>query len=70
MSPGRDVTVVPATVDNIRNGLAIDLEIGGNLPAEVRYSDNNKTATWLSCVGGYRDCGEEDETQKESADAP
>jgi len=39
--------IVPATLDNIRNGLGIDLKIGGNVPAEVRYSDNNEAATRL-----------------------
>ena len=48
MPPGRDAVVVPATLDNVRNGLAIDLQVGGNVPAEVRHSDHNETATWLS----------------------
>jgi len=29
--PGGDTMVVPAPLHNIRNGLAIDLEIGGNV---------------------------------------
>jgi hypothetical protein len=40
--------VVPATLDNVPNGLAIDLQIGGKVPAEVRYSDDNETAAWMS----------------------
>ena len=48
MPPGWDAVVVPATLDNVRNGLAIDLKVGGKVPAEVRYSDHNETATWLS----------------------
>jgi hypothetical protein len=48
MAPGRDAVVVPATLDNVRNGLAIDLKVGRKIPAEVRYSDHNETATWLS----------------------
>jgi hypothetical protein len=36
MGTSRDAVVVPATLDNVRNGLAIDLQIGGNIPAEVR----------------------------------
>ena len=59
--------VVPATLDNVRNGLAIDLKIGGNVPAEVCHSDHNETATWLSGGVGYRNCREEDENQKKSA---
>lgn len=46
---------VPAALYNIGNGLAIDLEIGGDVRAEVRYSDHNETATWLGRVGGNRD---------------
>ena len=67
MPPSRDAVVVPATLDNVRNGLAIDLKVGGKIPAEVRYSDHNETATWLSGGVGYRDCREEDENQKKSA---
>ena len=59
--------VVPATLDNVRNGLAIDLQVGGKVPTEVRHSDHNETATWLSGGVGYRDCREEDENQKKSA---
>jgi hypothetical protein len=49
MPPGRDAVIVPATLDNVPNGLAIDLQVGGKIPAEVRHSDDNKTATWISC---------------------
>jgi hypothetical protein len=48
MSPCRDVVVVPATLNNVPDGLAIDLKIGGKVPAEVCYSDHNETATWMS----------------------
>ena len=37
--------VVTAALDDIGSGLAIDLEIGSNVRPEVRYSDNNETAT-------------------------
>jgi len=68
MRTSRDAVVVPATLDNVPNGLAIDLQIGGKVPAEVRHSDHNETATWLSRGVGYRDCRKEDENQKKSAD--
>jgi len=48
MPPGWDAAVVPASLDNVRNGLTIDLKAGRTIPAEVRYSDHNETATWLS----------------------
>src|SRR6476620_10966179 len=68
MPPGRDAVVVPATLDNVRNGSAIDLQVGGNVPAEIRHPDHNETAAFLSCGVGYRDCREEDENQKKSAE--
>ena len=55
MPPGLDAVIVAATLDNVRNGLAIDLQVGGQVPAEVRHSDRNETATWLSRGVGYRD---------------
>ena len=58
MPPGRDAVVVPATLDNVRNGLVIDLKVGGKVPAEVRHSDHNETATWLSRGVGCLDCRE------------
>ena len=47
--PGcRDEVVVAATLDDIRHGSSIDLEVDRKVPAEVRHSDDNETATWLS----------------------
>jgi hypothetical protein len=51
-----------------RDCLATDLDIGGNVPAEVRHSDHNETATGFSRGVGNRDCREDDENQKKSAD--
>jgi hypothetical protein len=59
--------VVSATLDNVGNGLAVDLQVGGKVPAEVRHSDHNEMATCLSRGVDYRDCKEEDENQKKSA---
>jgi hypothetical protein len=50
MPPSRDAVVVPATLDNVRNSLAIDLQVGGKVPAEVRHSDHNETATGLAAA--------------------
>jgi len=60
--------IVSATLDNVRDGLAVDLQVGGKVPAEVRHSDNDETAIWLSSGVGYRGCREEDENQNKSAD--
>jgi hypothetical protein len=58
--------VVPATLDNVRNGLAIDFQVGREIPAEVRHSDDNETAT--SRGVSSLDSREEDDNQKKSAD--
>jgi protein-L-isoaspartate O-methyltransferase len=68
MRPCRDVVVVPATLDNVPGALTVDLKIGGKVPAEVRHSDHNETATWMSRGIGWRDCREEDRNQKKSAE--
>jgi len=44
MSPSRDPVIVPAPLDDVRDRSAIDLQVGGNVPAEVRHSDHNETA--------------------------
>jgi hypothetical protein len=44
--------------------LAIDLKVRRKVPAEVRYSDHNETATWLSRGVGQGDCREEDENEQ------
>ena len=61
--------VITATLDNVRHGSAIDLKIGGKVPAEIRRSDHNQTATRLSRSVAKRNSGEEDKNQKKSADA-
>lgn len=52
--------IVSAPLDNVRNGLAIDLKVGGKVPTEVRNPDHNETAIRLSRVG-YGEGREEDE---------
>ena len=48
MRPCRDVVIVTATLNNVPDGLAIDLQVAGKIPAEVRYSDDNETAARVS----------------------
>ena len=67
MPPGRDAVVVPATLDNVRNGLAIDLQVGGKVPAEVRHSDHNETASRFSGVS-LPGLQRKSENQKKSSD--
>ena len=69
MAPGRDAVIVPATLDNVRNRLTIDLQINSNIPPEVRRSDHNEAATWFSRGAGYRDSRKDDKNQKKSAAA-
>ena len=61
--------IVAPTLDNVSNGSAIYLQVGGKVPAEIRGSDHNQTATWLSRRADKRNSGEEDQNQKKSADA-
>jgi hypothetical protein len=69
MPASRDQTVIAATLDNISHGSAINLQIGGNVPAEVRRSDHNQTTTRLTRSFVKREPGEEDKNQEKSADA-
>ena len=69
MSAGWDQMIVAPTLDNVSNGSAIYLQVGGKVPAEIRRSDHNQTATWLSRSFDKRNSGEEDQNQKKSADA-
>ena len=69
MSAGWDQMIVAPTLDNVSNGSAIYLQVGGKVPAEIRGSDHNQTATWLSRSVAKRNSGEEDQNQKKSADA-
>jgi hypothetical protein len=48
MPARRDELVVAATLDNVHHGSAIDLQIGGKVPAEVGGSDDNKTTAGLT----------------------
>jgi len=68
MPAGRDTVVVPATLDNVRNGSAIDLEIGGKVPAEVRRPDHNQTTTRVSRSLARRKSGDENKNKNKSAD--
>jgi hypothetical protein len=46
---------------------AIDLKVGGKVPAEVRHSDHNETAGRLTRSCAKRDSGDEDKNQNRSA---
>jgi hypothetical protein len=69
MSAGWDQMIVAAPLDDISNGSAIYLQVGGKVPAEIRRSDHNQTATRLSRSVAERNSGEKDKNQKKSADA-
>jgi hypothetical protein len=68
MTARGDEAVVSATLNNSRDRSAIDPKIETNVPSEIRRSDDNETATWLSRSVGNGDCREEDENKKKSAD--
>jgi hypothetical protein len=56
-------------LDNVSDGLAVYLQVGRKVPAEIRRSDHNQTATRLSRSVAKRNSGEKDHNQKKSADA-
>ena len=60
--------VIAAVLDNVRNGFAIDLQIGGEVPAEIRDPDHNETATLGTGGVGCRDRKEKDKNQNKFAD--
>jgi len=68
-SAGWDQMIVAATLDNISNGSAIYLQVGRKVPAEIRRSHHNQTATRLNRSFAKRTSGEKDKNQKKSADA-
>jgi hypothetical protein len=69
MPPSRNGVVVAATLNNVCNGLAINLETGSKVPAEVRYSDYNQTSARLTRSLAKRESREEDKNKKKSAEA-
>ena len=66
--PCRDGMIVFATLDDVRDRSAIDLEISDHVPTEIGHSDHNQTASTRSGGVGDRDCREENENQNKSAD--
>ena len=59
---------VAATLNNVSDGSAIDFQVGGNVPAEIRRSDDNETATRLSRGVANRKCNKERNSKKKSAE--
>ncbi len=64
----RDEVIVAATLDNIRHGSPIDLQIGGKVPAEVSGPDDNQTTTRLMRGVAMRDHTKEGKNEKQSAE--
>ena len=68
MSAGRNPVVVPAILKNVGDGSAIDFQVGRNIPAEIRRSDDKETATRLSGGVANRKCSKERNSEKKSAE--
>jgi hypothetical protein len=68
MPARRDEVIVAATLDNVRHGSAIDLQIRRNVPAEIGGSDDNQTTTRLTRGVAMRDRREEDNGEKQSTE--
>jgi hypothetical protein len=60
--------VVAAPLDNVRGGLAIDLEIGDKVPTEVCCSDYNETSGRLTRSFARRNSGDEDKNKNTFTD--
>jgi hypothetical protein len=64
MTPRGQETVVAATLDNVRDGSAVDLKMEGQIPPKVRGPQNNKTPTRLG-GGSDRRYANKNENEKE-----
>jgi hypothetical protein len=67
-SRGNGMIISPA-LNNVRHRPTIDLEIGGDIPAEVRDSDDHEPPAWAGSSTACRDCRKNDKNQKTSGDA-
>ena len=57
--------IIAPTLDTVRNGLPIDLEVCREIPSKVRHPNDDQTTPLVSRSGvAYRGCREEDENEK------
>jgi hypothetical protein len=75
MLPGWQPCVIAATLDNVRNGPAVNLKIESQIPSEVRRSENEQIPTRSSAPmssrssdsGSNRNRADETKNQEEPA---
>jgi hypothetical protein len=61
MTPRRDQVIVAATLDDVRDGSAIYLEMDSYVPSEICCPQNNKAASRLSNSTSRRESANRDE---------
>jgi hypothetical protein len=68
MLPGWQPCVIVATLDNVRNGPAVDVKFESQIPSEVRRSENDQMPAGLSGGAAHRHRRNKDENEQESAE--
>jgi len=66
MAPWRHKVIVAASLHDVGNGSAIDLEIENYVPSKGRTPQNDETPTCLSGGISDRGCANKNKNQKES----
>jgi hypothetical protein len=66
MTPRRHKVIVAASLHNVGDRSAIDLQIENYIPSKVRTPQNDKTATRVSGGSSDRGCANKYKNQKES----
>jgi hypothetical protein len=66
MTPRRHKVIVAASLHNVGDRSAIDLQIENYIPSKVRTSQNDETPTRVSGGSSERGCANKNKNQKES----
>jgi hypothetical protein len=64
---GWQPSVVFATLDNVRDGSAVNLKIESQIPSKVRWPENDQAPRWLSSDGSNANRADEGENQQKPA---
>jgi hypothetical protein len=67
MLPGWQPCVIEATLDNVRNGPAVDLKIESQIPSKIRRSEDHQMPARSSGSGSNRNRANESKDQEEPA---
>jgi hypothetical protein len=67
MLPGWQPRVILATLDNVRNGPAVDLKIESQIPSKIWRPENDQMSTRSGSSGSNRNHANETKNQEEPA---